>query len=333
MSFETPLFLLLLVLLPPAVYVRHFWPKRGGRLKFSFSMRDQERFAPPQGGVRALVFLCALFFWGGCGLIIIALAGPVTIERERVYLTRGLDIMIVLDESPSMGAKDFPPENRFQSARRIISSFVEGREHDPVGLVTFGEEAALRVPPTLDYEHFFRTLNDLFLMDLGDGTAIGMGISVAALHLRHSTAPGKVIILLTDGENNAGEVLPRTAATIAAKMGIRIYTIGIGGEGEVPLEYQDPETGKTYTGTYKSGFDEELLRSIADIGEGDYFHAATPGALESIFNTIDSMETFGKRAKVRVISHPLHRVFMYIALGFILLYFLVKKVFLKEVMG
>jgi len=333
MSFETPIFLLLLLLLPPAVYLRHFWPKRGGRLKFSFSMRDQEGFAPPQRGVRFLIFLSAILFWGGCGLIIFSLAGPATIERERVYLTRGLDIMIVLDESPSMGAKDFPPENRFESARRIIRSFVEGREHDPVGLVTFGEEAALRVPPTLDYEYFFSTLDDLFLMDLGDGTAIGMGISVAALHLRYSTAPGKVIILLTDGENNAGEVLPRTAATIAAKMDIRIYTIGIGGEGEVPLEYTDPETGKTYTGTYRSGFDEELLISIADIGGGEYFHAATPGALESIFNTIDSMETFGKRAKVRVISHPLHRTFIALALGLFLIYFLVKKVFLKEVMG
>ena len=142
-------------------------------------------------------------------LLVLALAGPGRITKERVYLTRGIDIIFVLDESPSMAAQDFYPENRFNTAREVINSFIRSRENDPVGLVVFSDEAALMVPPTLDYSAYLRVLDDLQLMSLGRGTAIGMGIAVASLHLRQSSAQEKIIVLLTDGEKQCRRNNPR----------------------------------------------------------------------------------------------------------------------------
>ena len=329
--FERPAFLLLLTFLLPAVYFSHFFRGRGGVLPSSIALWNSSRFKPKNHFIRLIVFISNAAFWGGVVLLILAVAGPAYVEKEKIYLSRGIDIVFVLDESPSMAALDFPPTNRFDASREVIRKFVNSREHDPVGLVTFAEEAALRIPPTLDKKGFLKKLDDLQLMELGNGTAVGLGVAVAALHMQHSTAEEKVIILITDGESNAGEIVPEASADIASGMGIRIYTIGIGTKGEVPIEYTDPETGKIITGQFKSDFNEELLVNLAEKSSGKYYYAPTVNALTSVIEAINSLETTEKRVKIKTSSRPVFRQFIILAMILIFLDFIIKKLFLREV--
>ncbi|HUX20915.1 MAG TPA: VWA domain-containing protein, partial [Spirochaetia bacterium] len=293
MSFQTPGYLLLLFLVPVAIYLRHVWRGRGGRVGFSFRSWASTGIAYRSVLLSVIRFLTALAFWCGVALLIISLAGPVSTIKHRVFLSRGVDIMFVLDESPSMFAADLKTsvagggraatgESRFQAAKQVISEFVKRRENDPVGLVSFAKDAVLQIPPTLDYASFLARLKDINPRTLGNGTAIGMGLGVAVLHLRSSDAPKKAIVLLTDGENNAGEVTPEQAAQAAADFGIRIYAVGIGSTGEAPISYTDPETGKLYTGVLRGAFDEDLLKNLAATTGGRYFNASTSDGLSSV---------------------------------------------------
>ena len=331
-TLETPSYLLLFLLLPVGVYFRHFHRHRGGRLPFAFAMWHGAKVGMPGGLMRGLLFLGTVSFWVGLGCIIVALAGPGQTVRERLYLNRGLDIMIVLDESPSMSAQDFQPDNRFETAKKVIRDFLSQRENDAVGLVSFSREAALRVPPTFDREAFLERLASLRIMSLGDGTAIGMGIAVAALHLEKTTASQGIIVLLTDGENNAGEIQPESAAEIAANLGIKIYVIGIGTQGEWPIEYTDPNTGILKKGMFNSRFDEQLLADLAESAGGRYFSAKSPGALASVFRTIDTIETGEKRSKIRIRTDARYRIFVIIGLCCILFEFLIRKGLYREVL-
>lgn len=332
MVFESPGYLFLLLFVPVGIYFRHFWPGRGGKLPFAFRIWNTRGFNPSFVVRRAVFALAVVSFWLGVVALIAALAGPATVDRERVYLNRGTDMMVILDESPSMAAEDFAPVNRFETARDTIRRFVERRENDSIGLVSFSKEAALRVPPTTDYEKLVDSLDELQIMNLGDGTAIGMGIALGALHLRSSSAPEKVIILLTDGKNNAGEVLPETAARVATELGIRIYTIGIGSESETRIEFENPETGQVYRGTFEGGFDEELLQEIAEFSGGAYFYAGTSGTLESVFEAIDSIETVEKRVRIEVRTESQHRILIIFALAALLFDFFIRKLLLREVL-
>lgn len=331
-TIESPEYLLLLLLLPPGIYLRHFWKGRGGRIVFPVSVWNGEGFAAPIGLHGVLLGLSAAAFWTGLACLIVAMAGPIHTVRERAFLTRGIDIMIVLDESPSMAAQDYPPVNRFETAKNMIRQFVAQRENDPVGLVSFGSEAALRVPPTLDYDVFLSRLESLTLMDLGEGTAIGMGLAVACLHLRESTATQKIIILITDGENNSGEIQPETAASIASQLGIKLYTIGIGTTDEVPFEYTDPASGRTLRGMYQGTLGDELLKKAAASTGGSYFYAGSPGTLRAVFNTIDSIETVEKRVRIRVRSEPGRDPFILAGLVLLLVKFVIRKLLLREVL-
>jgi len=281
--------------------------------------------------MRFLLLLGTISFWAGIVMFIIALAGPGKSYREKLYLSRGLDIMIVLDESPSMSAQDFQPYNRFQTAKNVIKDFVLQRENDAIGLVSFSTQAALRIPPTFDREALLDRLDSLTMMSLGEGTAIGMGIAVAALHLERSSAERGIVVLLTDGENNAGEITPESAAAIAASIGIRIYVIGVGTQGEVTIELKDPKTGTVTKGRWNSRFNEELLAQIAESANGRYFSAKSPGALASVFRTIDSIESTEKRSKTIIKIE--HRYHLLIIAGFccVLFEFLIRKGLYREV--
>lgn len=282
--------------------------------------------------MKLLLIIASVSFWIGLVFLIIALSSPALAIREKVFLNRGIDVMIVLDESPSMSAQDFQPENRFETAKRVITEFVQNRENDAIGLVSFSREAALRSPPTFDKDALLKRLNGLSIMSLGDGTAIGMGIAVAALHLQNSTAHHGVIVLLTDGENNAGEILPESAAEIAATLGIRIYVIGIGTQGEVPIEFVDPETGKVRKGMFNSKFNELLLEEIAKSADGRYFSAKSPGALNAVFRTIDSIETAEKRSKTQIRTSSRYQLFALVGLLCVLFEFLIRKGMFREVL-
>ena len=328
---ESPAYLLLLLLLIPGIFFNHHCRNRGGLFVFPLGLWEGESFRPRPRLWHILLFLSSFLFWLGVSLLIFALAGPVKVEKERIYLSRGIDIMFVLDESPSMAARDFPPENRFETAKELILDFMKGRENDALGLVTFSGEATLRVPPTVDYDAFTREVRNLRIMTLGEGTSVGLGLAIAALHEQSSSAGERIIILITDGENNSGEIAPLSAARIAADMGIRIYTIGVGSEGRFPLEYQDPDTGKIYRGVYESVYNEELLSEIARLSSGKYYSAVSPGALEQILMTIDSLESTEKRIRIKAGTTPEHRIV--ILSGFIALFisFFIRKIIFREV--
>ena len=330
--FEFPPRLLFLTLLAPAIYFCHIYRGRGGVFPAVFGVWGSGNFRPSNIPARMLLFISTAAFWLGTAGLVVALAGPSRVEKEKIYISRGIDIMFVLDESPSMAAMDFPPGNRFDASKEVIRKFVDSREHDPVGLVTFAREAALRIPPTLDYGYFTRETDRLELMELGNGTALGLGIAIAALHMQESSADRKIIILITDGENNAGEIVPDSAAGIAAEMGIRIYTVGIGSRGEVPIEYTDRETGKIITGQYMSDFDEILLRQISEKTGGKYYYAPSTNALNSIISLIDSLETSEQRVKIKTSATPLFRELILFSLILVLFDFVVRKILMREVL-
>jgi Ca-activated chloride channel homolog len=330
--FERPALLLLLITVPVLVAARHFWPSRGGTLAFPFRVWGRAGFRGPTTATTALIVFSSIAFWTGFSLLIVAAAGPELAERERAFLTRGADIIIALDQSPTMAARDFQPDNRFEAARQVVREFISRRENDPIGLVGFGEEAALRVPPTLDYEHLLSVLEQMVVFELGDGTAIGMGIAVAALHLQSSDAPRRAIILITDGVNNAGEIQPETAAAAAESLGIELYVVGIGSGEPVDLVVTDPETGATRSGELVDGFEEEALRRITEAGRGRYFFAGSRTALASVFEAIDTVERVEERSLMVVERTPYFREAILLALALILLDFLIRRLFVREVL-
>jgi Ca-activated chloride channel family protein len=331
-TFSDPAYLLLFLALPFLIYFRHFWKGRGSRLVLPLTLWEGQRFSTKNSFRSFLNFLSAVFFWLSLALILFALAGPALTLQQKIFLNSGTDVMIVLDESPSMGARDFPPQSRFEAAKLVIERFIKSLQNDPVGLVTFGQDAVLNVPLTTDYKFFQDSLRKRKLMELGDGTALGMGIAVAAEHLRVASGQNKVMIVLTDGDNNAGEIQPGTAVGLLASLGIHYYLVGIGTPGKVPLEVTDPTSGLTYFGTLEGGFHENYLKSLANPPYGVYFSANSSGSLDSIFQAIDSREMVTHRVKLQVLNVPLYQVFVPVALGFLALFLLVRKVFLKELL-
>ena len=230
------------------------------------------------------------------GLLIIALARPQSFTSGENVTTEGIDIAMVLDISGSMLAEDFKP-NRLEAAKNVIDNFVEGRTSDRIGLVIFSREAFTQCPLTIDYNVMRNLLLDIRTGMIEDGTAIGNGIANGVNRLKESDAKSRIIILLTDGINNAGEVDPRSAAEIAKAFGIRIYTIGVGTRGEAPYPVQTP-FGTRYQ-MVPVEIDETLLKEIAGITGGQYFRATNNRALAEIYEKIDQME----KTKIEITSY------------------------------
>jgi Ca-activated chloride channel family protein len=329
---DHPQVLLLLLIVPLLIYLLYYRKARGGKISFNFSIWKGDRFAAAATPRRMLLILTRVLFWMGFSVLLVALAGPVVIEKQRKYLSRGLDLMVVLDVSPSMSARDVGRITRFEAAREVVRDFISGRENDAIGLVIFGAEAALRVPPTFDYPFLGQALDSVQVMALGDGTAIGMGIAVAAVHLQDSGADERVIILITDGDNNAGDIEPDRAAEVAAAMRIRIYTIGIGSEGETTIQFIDPESGKEVRGVYEGKLNEDLLKRIASTTGGRYFHSGTLGILNTIFQEIDSLESKVQEVAVFIERRPRQGIFILLGLVIVLFCVLMNKLVIGELL-
>lgn len=218
-------------------------------------------------------------------LVIVALARPQTHDSKRLSRVEGTDIILALDISGSMSSQDFEP-NRFEAAKDVAVNFVNGRTNDNIGLVTFAGESISLVPLTYDRASLVTTLQNVKLGDLVDGTAIGDGLASAINRLVSGKAKSKSIILLTDGTNNAGQVPPMTAAQIAAKKGIRVYTIGVGTNGSIRIT--DPYGFSTTT--LETKIDEESLKQIADMTGGKFFRAKDEKVLRKVFEEIDKLE-------------------------------------------
>ncbi|MFC1808996.1 VWA domain-containing protein [Candidatus Omnitrophota bacterium] len=222
-------------------------------------------------------------------LMLIALAQPLGSETEVDYETKGVDIILALDISGSMRAEDFQPDNRLTVAKQEARRFINNRKHDRIGLVVFAGKSFTQCPLTLDYEVLLELLDQVKIGHVVDGTAIGLAIGNAVNRLIESEAKSKLIILLTDGENNAGQIDPFTASEIAKTMGIRIYTIGVGRGGLVPYPADDPFFGRIYK-NIRLDVDEKTLRTIASMTKGLYFRARDRKGLREIYDTIDELE-------------------------------------------
>lgn len=223
-----------------------------------------------------------------CALVV-AIARPQSGQAREIIRGQGIDMVLALDISGSMGALDFDPQSRLEAAKSVISDFVAGREFDHIGLVVFARDAFHQSPPTLDYNILLQRLTEVQLaprIGLEDGTAIGLGLASAANMLRTSQAPTRIIILLTDGVNNSGAVAPITAAEVVATLGLRVYTIGMGKTGFVPMPIDD--LGNTRI--IESDLDEPTLEEIARIANGRYFRAVDLSDLQQIYDQIDVLE-------------------------------------------
>lgn len=226
------------------------------------------------------------------GLLVVALARPQIVQGKETIKGEGVDIALALDMSGSMAALDFQPQNRLEAAKQVIDEFIGKRPYDKIGLVVFASEAFRQAPLTLDRNALSRSLDQVMLAtDLGldDGTAIGLGMANAADMLAQSSAKSKIMILLTDGVHNAGEIDPLTAAEAAKALGIKVYTVGAARPGQVPVPVTDVFGGSQIV-YQESEIDEETLHQVAAITGGKYFRAEDTSALRAIYDAIDKME-------------------------------------------
>jgi Ca-activated chloride channel family protein len=252
-------------------------------------------FKPPFN-VEFLVKAIRVLNLAGALALFIAAAGPVFVSTEEVWLNRGADILFVVDISPSMAGIDMNGSSRFDAARELVRDFAAKRPSDAIGLVAVGDEAGLMVPPTVDRSALYSRLEALKIGELGDGTALGLGLGIAALHIRNSTALRRAVALITDGENNAGAIHPETAAAALQDAGAALWVVGVGGGGEVPIDYTDPVTRIRRTGTFDSRFNTASLRAIAESGGGQYIGAPSAEAFSQAFSLIDQGEMIIRRS-------------------------------------
>ena len=258
-------------------------------------------------------------------LLVIAMAGPRTGSSVVDIDAEGIAIVLTLDISSSMLAEDLSPTNRMEVARSTAREFVQRREYDRIGMVAFAGEALTQVPITIDYDVLLESLQQLQAGGgmLEDGTAIGTAIATAANRLRRVEGKSRVIVLVTDGENNRGEIDPLTAARAAAAFGIKIYTIGIGSEGVARVPVARGPFGVQYA-TLPVHIDEALLTQIAQLSGGQYFRAQTREALERIFSEIDKLEKSTVNVRRYVDYTPQHLSLVLIAIALLLAEWLLR---------
>lgn len=283
--FADPQYLLLLAVIPLiAMWYWKRFKRKGATLRYSHL--DLLRPAAPKASRRRHIpfALRAL----GMALLILAFARPQSGVTGEEIKTEGIDIVLALDLSSSMLAEDLIP-NRIQAAKQVAAEFVEGRRNDRIGLVVFSGLAFTQCPLTLDYGIILDFMSELEVGLIEDGTAIGMGLATAVKRLESSSAASKVVILLTDGRNNRGEIDPVTAAQLAKTFGIRVYAIGAGTKGQAPYPVDDPLFGRRLVPT-RVDIDEEGLKEVAEVTGGRYFRATDNESLRRIYSEIDRLE-------------------------------------------
>ncbi len=294
-AFALPWVLLLLLLLPLLAWLKG---KFGGTAGVTFSNTAMLAKIGNRRRSRAGAFLAALTYLA-LALFIVALARPQLGRVTTRVQATGVDIMLVLDVSRSMLAEDFTignrRANRIDAVKLVTEQFIRERPNDRIGLVAFAGRPYLVSPLTLDHDWLIRNLERLRIGLVEDGTAIGSAIASAANRLKDKEAKTKLIVVLTDGDNNAGKVQPLTAAEAAKALGIRIYTIGAGTEGEAPFPLTN-QFGRTVYRNVLVKFDEKTLQDIAAMTSGQYFRATDTNSLRSIFGEIDKLE----KSKVEV---------------------------------
>ena len=323
-SWEQPLFLWLLFLIPFLFVIR--WAIRyyvSQKLPVAVSSRDLK--SSPATLVRLVPEILLMLV---CMLLLTALARPQKTNEKVEQYTEGIDIMLAMDISQSMQIEDFEP-NRLDAAKRVALDFINGRLQDRIGLVVFSGDAFSLAPLTTDYDLLRSYVRDInFEMIENRGTAIGSALAVVTNRMRESETKSKVCILLSDGDNTAGNIDPITAAELAAAYGIKIYTIVVGREGLVPY-------GKDFFGRpnmIENTVDETTMRRIAEIGGGEFFRATDNQALMSVFGTIDELEKAEIKETRYKDTSDYYFVYLQWAAGLFLLWLLLKSTFISNVL-
>jgi Ca-activated chloride channel family protein len=328
-SFLQPWWLLVLILIPVFLYISLRKEKaKKADLAFSGTLKTQKKVELKwvKKMRSGLIYLQTLFLL----FIILALAKPFRWEdfndSDNEY-KNGIDIILAMDVSGSMMATDFTP-NRLEVAKKVAKNFIDDRKGDRIGLVAYSEEAYTACPATLDYEVLKKQIDEVNPNLMGKMTAIGIGLGTAVSRLRNDSLPSKVIILLTDGTNNAGEIDPLTAANLAKAKNIRVYTIGVGSKGTAMIPEQTPFG--VVNRAFQVDIDEETLSEIANITGGQYFRATDEKSLLQIYKEIDQME------KVKLLSNKYKKTppatpnsFLNFSLLFLLLSFVLDRIIFK----
>lgn len=327
MHFTSPYYLWLLTLLVPMIGYYVWRTLQGGAAI---------RISSVAGVVRAprtvryyLRHLPFVLRAAAFALLVVALARPQDVEQNVRTNTEGIDIMLAIDVSGSMLARDFKPD-RITAAKEVAGSFIADRYGDRIGLVAFAGEAFTQSPLTTDQSTLQTLLARIRSGLIEDGTAIGNGLATAINRLRESDAKSKVIILLTDGVNNRGEIAPRTAAEIAKAQGIRVYTIGVGTEGMAPYPAMDMFGNITFV-NQKVEIDEKTLTAISDMTGGQYFRATDKAKLKAIYDEINQLEKSKVEVTEHVSYHELYLAWVLAALGLLLAEFLFANLVLKRI--
>lgn len=261
-------------------------------------------------------------------LLIIVLARPQTTNSWQNSEVEGIDIILAVDVSTSMLAEDLKP-NRLEAAKDVAATFINGRPNDNIGITLFAGESFTQCPLTVDHSVLLNLIKDVKCGLIEDGTAVGMGIANAVTRLKNSKAKSKVIILLTDGTNNRGDISPLTAAEIAKSFGIRVYTIGVGTNGMAPYPY--PVGGTVQYVNLPVEIDEKTLTQIAGITDGNYFRATSNSKLEEVYKEIDKLEKTKLNVKEYSKRQEEYRLFAWFAFICILLEILLRNSILKRI--
>jgi Ca-activated chloride channel homolog len=287
----------------PALFYSSIHPLKGPPKRYFYSPR----------GILLLLRSLALIF------LILALARPQTGRSSTEIPTQGIDIVLALDTSGSMQAMDFEIENkwvnRLDVVKQVVARFIKGRKNDRIGMVVFAENAYTQCPLTLDYEVLARFLDRVQIGMAGDGTAVGSALATAVKRLRDSQAKSKVVILLTDGRNNAGAIDPEAAAKLAKSDNIKVYCIGAGTKGTAPFVVDSPFGERTIY--QKVDLDEDSLKRIARITGGEYFRATDTEGMEASYKKIDAMEK--TPVKVKEYQEYTEHFTLFLVLGIFLL--------------
>lgn len=318
-SFLNPEFFWLFLLLPAAI-LWHIWKRK--QLSATLKISSVKGFKAQKSLVAKLKHYLFVLRLLALSSLIIALARPRKVDiSSQTKSTKGIDIVMAMDVSGSMLAKDLKP-NRMEALKKVATRFVEGRPNDRIGIVVYAAEAYTKTPVTSDKAVVQEALRGIKYDNvIQDGTGIGMGLTTAVNRLKDSKAKSKVIILLTDGVNNAGFIEPETASQIAKEYGIKVYTIGIGTNGNAMFPYAYAPNGGFLFKMMPVEIDVNLLQAIARNTGGKYYRANSNDKLESIYNEINKLETTEIQELKFYDYEEKYRLFVWIALGLVLIEF------------
>lgn len=292
--FANPEFLWLLLMIPGLIY--DYW-RRHRRMVTEVQFSSLQPFHRSPRTIRERMrHVPAGVRFAALAAFMIALARPQSVSDKQNITTEGIDIVLVLDVSGSMLAEDFTP-NRLDAAKQVASEFIDGRTNDRIGLVIFSGESFTQCPLTTDYPVLKNLLREIKNGMVVDGTAIGMALANGVNRLKDSKAKSKVMVLLTDGVNNRGEIDPITAAKVAATFGVRVYTVGVGAQGEAPYPVQTPFGIRRQL--VPVDLDEKSLTAVAEMTGGKYYRATDNRKLKAIYQEIDRLE----RTRIEVTAY------------------------------